>query len=162
RGHCDSSAPRTARPASRSRRRRGVDGVAPAAYTRRQWRARPSSRFALWSCARTLASRRFAQTARPISTRGGGEMSSELRCRVCERTPPLAPIAACPECAGPLDVVYGLESGAPRRERRSMWRYEGLLPHAPADWASPGLTPLVPAPRLSHALGVDLLLKLES
>jgi threonine synthase len=89
-------------------------------------------------------------------------MSSELRCRVCERTQPLAPIAACPECDGPLDVVYGLECGAPRRERRSMWRYEELLPHPPANSASPGLTPLVPAPRLSHALGVDLLLKLES
>ncbi len=89
-------------------------------------------------------------------------MSAELRCRVCERTQTLAPIAVCPECDGPLDVVYGLEPAAPRRERRSMWRYEALLPHAPADPAAPGLTPLVPAPRLSHALGVDLLLKLES
>ena len=89
-------------------------------------------------------------------------MSAELRCRVCERTQLLAPIAACPECDGPLDVVYDLASAVPRRERRSMWRYDGLLPHAPADPAAPGLTPLVPAPRLSHALGVDLLLKLES
>ena len=76
-------------------------------------------------------------------------MRAELRCRVCERTQPLAPIAACPDCDGPLDVGYGLETVVPRRERRSMWRYEDLLPHAPVDAGSPGMTPLVPAPRLS-------------
>ncbi len=89
-------------------------------------------------------------------------MRAELRCRVCERTQPLAPIAACPDCDGPLDVGYGLEAVVPRRERRSMWRYEDLLPHEPTDPGSPGMTPLVPAPRLSRALGVELLLKLES
>jgi threonine synthase len=88
-------------------------------------------------------------------------MSVELRCRVCERTQPLAPLTACPDCDGPLDVGYDLGAAA-RRRRRSMWRYEALLPHAPTDPASPGMTPLVPAPRLSRALGVDLLLKLES
>ena len=90
-------------------------------------------------------------------------MRAELRCRVCERTQPLAPIAACPDCDGPLDVGYGLETVVTRRERRSMWRYEDLLPHAaPTDPGTPGMTPLVPAPRLSRALGVELLLKLES
>lgn len=89
-------------------------------------------------------------------------MRAELRCRVCERTQPLAPIAACPECDGPLDVGYWLDTIVPRRERRSMWRYEDLLPHEPLDPDMPGMTPLVPAPRLSRALGVELLLKLES
>jgi threonine synthase len=43
----------------------------------------------------------------------------------------------------------------------SMWRYAARLPHHPPEDSSPGLTPLVPAPRLSEALGVELLLKLE-
>jgi threonine synthase len=42
-----------------------------------------------------------------------------------------------------------------------MWRYRDLLPHEPADVGTPGLTPLVHAPRLSNALGIELLLKLE-
>jgi threonine synthase len=42
-----------------------------------------------------------------------------------------------------------------------MWRYAPLLPYRPADRSLPGMTPLVPAPRLSGALGVELLLKLE-
>jgi threonine synthase len=42
-----------------------------------------------------------------------------------------------------------------------MWRYGDLLPHVPADLSTPGLTPLVEAPRLSQALGIHLLLKLE-
>jgi threonine synthase len=88
-----------------------------------------------------------------------------LRCRLCERTQPLTPRSICPTCNGPLDVEYGLErltlrtnaDGSPR----SMWRYAELLPHVPADVSTPGLTPLVDAPRLSQALGIHLLLKLE-
>ncbi|MCP9484507.1 MAG: threonine synthase [Gaiellaceae bacterium MAG52_C11] len=89
---------------------------------------------------------------------------TSLRCRVCERELPLAPVSACPACHGPVDVAYDLTEarlvggdGAPR----SMWRYSDLLPHPPADLDTPGLTPLVAAPRLSEALGIELLLKLE-
>ena len=87
-----------------------------------------------------------------------------LRCRVCERDLPLAPVSACPVCHGPVDVAYDFtaarlvcDDGGPR----SMWRYRDLLPHPPADLDTPGLTPLVSAPRLSEALGIELLLKLE-
>jgi threonine synthase len=42
-----------------------------------------------------------------------------------------------------------------------MWRYAELLPHVPLDLSTPGLTPLVEAHRLSRALEIDLMLKLE-
>ena len=74
--------------------------------------------------------------------------STVLSCRICEATHPLAPRSSCPECSGPLDVHYVNGSGTP------------LLPHA--DAAMPSRTPLVPAPRLSAALGIDLHLKLET
>jgi threonine synthase len=90
---------------------------------------------------------------------------ASLRCRVCERTYELAPLSACPACGEPLDVDYGIEPGTPALPRaaapRSMWRYARLLPCRPRDVATPGSTPLLPAPRLSRALGVELLLKLE-
>jgi threonine synthase len=88
-----------------------------------------------------------------------------LRCRLCERTQPLSPRSICPTCHGPLDVEYDLQRLVLRTEDnqdpRSMWRYAELLPHVPADLSTPGLTPLVEAPRLSQALGIHLLLKLE-
>ncbi len=88
-----------------------------------------------------------------------------LRCRLCERTQPLRPRSTCPTCQGPLDVEYRLERLALRTDGdqapRSMWRYAELLPHVPPDLSTPGLTPLVEAPRLSRALGIELLLKLE-
>lgn len=86
-----------------------------------------------------------------------------LRCRVCERTQPLAALSACPSCQGPLDVDYDLPGATFVRPDapRSMWRYGDLLPHVPADVATPGMTPLIAAPRLADALGIDLLLKLE-
>jgi threonine synthase len=84
---------------------------------------------------------------------------------MCERTTPLAPLSVCAVCDGPLDVDYDLAGArlvagnddAPR----SMWRYGDLLPFVPADVETPGLTPLVHAGRLSDALGIELLLKLE-
>jgi threonine synthase len=90
---------------------------------------------------------------------------AELRCRLCERTQPVAPVSTCSACGGPLDVQYDLArtvvrphaDGAPH----SMWRYGELLPHVPDNLSTPGLTPLVLAPRLSQALGVELRLKLE-
>jgi len=78
----------------------------------------------------------------------------------------------CARCFGPLDPVYdwGSVAAAVTRERieagpHSLWRYAPLLPvDPPADAATgPGFTPLVPAPRLAHALGVgEVLLKLDS
>ncbi len=71
-----------------------------------------------------------------------------LSCRICESTHPLAPLSSCPSCSGPLDVRYVFDSGT-----------RGLLPHG-TELPSP--TPLVPAPRLSAALDIDLYLKLET
>ncbi len=84
-----------------------------------------------------------------------------LTCRVCEEAQPDAPLSACPVCAGPLDVHYDWAAAPAYEDRRSMWRYGNLLPHQ-AEGAVPGATPLVPAPTLSSALGIDLYLKLES
>src|SRR5437588_1468998 len=87
---------------------------------------------------------------------------TELCCRVCEREFELAPLSSCPACHGPLDVHYTLDSFTPPANGpTSMWRYGDLLPHAPAQVETPGLTPLVEAPRLSALLGIELLLKLE-
>ncbi len=89
---------------------------------------------------------------------------TRLCCRVCERELPLAPVSACPACHGPVDVAYDLTAAklvGAGGAARSMWRYGDLLPHAPADLDTLGLTPLVAAPRLSEALGIELLLKLE-
>lgn len=91
--------------------------------------------------------------------------TASLRCRMCERTMPLRPLSVCPVCDGPLDVDYDLTDAhlvagngdAPR----SMWRYRDLLPFVSRDDETPGMTPLVRAGRLSDALGIELLLKLE-
>jgi threonine synthase len=81
-----------------------------------------------------------------------------LSCRICEETHPLAPVSQCVACSGPLDVRYvgngnGLLAAALRSDR-------ALLPHS--ETAIPSRTPLVPAPRVSSALGVDVQLKLET
>lgn len=75
--------------------------------------------------------------------------SAMLSCRICESTHPLAPLSSCAACDGPLDVRY-VWDGGPRL----------LLPHAGTQPPAP--TPLVPAPRLSAALEIDLHLKLET
>src|SRR4029079_14231551 len=95
-----------------------------------------------------------------------------LSCRVCATEHPLEAIGTCRTCFGPLDPVYDwdllratvrrgrLSSGPP-----SLWRYADLLPvEAPEEpLLAPGLTPLVPAPRLAEEIGVDeLWLKLDT
>jgi threonine synthase len=69
----------------------------------------------------------------------------------------------CEQCFGPLEVIYDyaalarqplrqtIEAGVP-----SIWRYEPLLPvrRVPEIDLAPGYTPLLPAGRLSAALGV--------
>jgi threonine synthase len=92
-----------------------------------------------------------------------------LRCRGCQAAYPPAFEHVCPNCLGPLDVEHDRAAVADRLDRaaveagpRSIWRYQALLPAQPgAGDLAPGLTPLVPAPRLADALGVPgpLLLK---
>ena len=98
--------------------------------------------------------------------------ATHLRCRRCGTELGLENVGTCAGCWGPLDPVYDLESLRSRltRERiaagpASLWRYADLLPVAPPEEArlAPGLTPLVPAPRLAAAIGLrELYLKLDT
>ncbi|MCL4289461.1 MAG: threonine synthase [Thermoleophilia bacterium] len=98
--------------------------------------------------------------------------ASALRCRVCEAEHELGPTAVCPRDFGPLDPVYDWDELRRTVTRESIeagpasiWRYAPLLPvAAPAEpRLAPGLTPLVPAPRLAAALGIgELHLKLDT
>jgi threonine synthase len=95
-----------------------------------------------------------------------------LSCRVCATEHALEAHGTCSRCFGPLDPVYDWEAlrGVVTRESiasgpPSIWRYADLLPvAAPAEpRLAPGLTPLVPAPRLAAQLGVgELWLKLDT
>jgi threonine synthase len=97
---------------------------------------------------------------------------SVIRCRVCETE--YEPVAAgvCDRCFGPLEPVYDWDAlqGEVSRESiaagpHSIWRYAPLLPVAPPAPSSvaPGMTPLVPAPRLARGIGVgELFLKLDT
>jgi threonine synthase len=95
-----------------------------------------------------------------------------LSCRVCATEHPLEATGSCSRCFGPLDPVYDWdrvrETFTPERLAdgpRSIWRYAPLLPvEAPAEpRLAPGLTPLVPAPRLAEEVGVgELWLKLDT
>jgi threonine synthase len=87
---------------------------------------------------------------------------SHLKCRQCDRTYKVEPIAACEECWAPLEVIYDYdrlraEVSRERLESRAptMWRYRELLPLAGEPWVggATGFTPLSPAPRLARALG---------
>jgi threonine synthase len=90
-----------------------------------------------------------------------------LRCRECGREAPVAALHVCEFCFGPLEVVYDREAQErlATRERiasgpQSLWRYAPLLPVLDDDPArrvdlGAGWTPLVPAPRLGAALGLD-------
>ncbi len=94
-----------------------------------------------------------------------------LRCRVCESEYPALANGICVRCFGPLEPVYDWDEVAELATRErieagplSLWRYSALLPCTPPEDAAsgPGLTPLVPAPRLAQALGVgEVLLKLD-
>jgi threonine synthase len=94
-----------------------------------------------------------------------------LRCRVCESEYPAEANGICARCFGPLEPVYDWDAIAKAVSResieagpRSLWRYSALLPAEPPEDAAsgPGLTPLVPAPRLASAIGVgELWLKLD-
>ena len=87
--------------------------------------------------------------------------SAMLSCRICEATQPLAPASNCPACSGPLDVRYVRDGSLGLLDDpQALLNYGALLPHH--ETAMPSRTPLVPAPRISAALDVDVHLKLES
>ncbi len=95
-----------------------------------------------------------------------------LCCRVCATEHPLEATGTCKRCFGPLDPTYDWEALRSRLSRAaieagpaSIWRYADLLPvTAPPDARlAPGMTPLVPAPRLAEELGIgELWLKLDT
>jgi threonine synthase len=95
-----------------------------------------------------------------------------LCCRVCATEHPLEATGTCTRCFGPLDPTYDWDALRGRVSRASIeagpasiWRYADLLPvTAPPDARlAPGMTPLVPAPRLAEKLGIgELWLKLDT
>jgi threonine synthase len=95
-----------------------------------------------------------------------------LRCRICEAAHALEAIGTCTRCFGPLDPVYDWDAlsgtvtrGSIAAGPPSIWRYAALLPVAPPaePRLAPGLTPLLPVPRLAAALGLgELYLKLDT
>jgi threonine synthase len=98
--------------------------------------------------------------------------ATALHCRICETEHALEAVGTCPRRFGPLDPVYDWDDVAHAFTREaiaagppSIWRYAPLLPVAPPaePRLAPGLTPLVPAPRLAAALGLgELWLKLDT
>jgi threonine synthase len=102
----------------------------------------------------------------PSSARGRATRIVGLRCRSCRRAEPLGLSYVCPACFGPLEVDYdyGLAArtmtrGAIAARPAGIWRYLELLPvEAPPSRGLPvGSTPLLPAPRLGPAIGLDRL-----
>src|SRR5918999_5686122 len=86
-----------------------------------------------------------------------------LRCKECGADYPLEARYVCEQCFGPLEAVYDYSHIDPAETRRKIqagsagiWRYADFLPFAerPRDPLEPGLTPLVPAPRLAERLGL--------
>jgi len=88
----------------------------------------------------------------------------ELRCNECGKSYGNRPLSGCPDCLGPLEVQYDLESVRGRFTRETIaagphniWRYkellpipEGFLPDLPV-----GFTPLVRAKNLGRRIGAD-------
>jgi len=86
------------------------------------------------------------------------------RCRNCGTTYDPAPVAICEECLGPLEPWY--DADGPRlfpdraiigAREQSLWRYREWLPFRgqPTLSQDTGFTPLVDAPALARALGVE-------
>src|SRR4030081_2745798 len=88
----------------------------------------------------------------------------QLRCRECGRLREFEPAYVCEHCFGPLEVAYDLDAVRERVSHDSIakgpntiWRYRELLPAPngePIDLGT-GFTPLVKAPNLGKALGLD-------
>lgn len=86
-----------------------------------------------------------------------------LKCRECGTPYPVAPVAICEECFGPLEVDYdydAIKSVLTREEierrPKNLWKFRELMPldNAPTVGLNSGGTPLVKADRLAKALGV--------
>jgi threonine synthase len=86
-----------------------------------------------------------------------------LKCRECGAPYPVAPVAICEECFGPLEVDYdydAIKSVLTREEierrPKNLWKFRELLPldGEPTVGLNSGGTPLVKADRLAKALGV--------
>jgi threonine synthase len=89
-----------------------------------------------------------------------------LKCKVCGKLYPKAPINFCTDDFGPLEVVYDYDAIRPAVSRakiearpRNMWRYRELLPIDGEPTVGPqvGGTPLIRADRLAEAIGVEKL-----
>ena len=88
-----------------------------------------------------------------------------LRCRACSALQPADDRYVCGECLGPIEPEYDLsvfDTETLRSEieqgPESLWRYAPLLPVAkPATHFPVGWTPLIEAPRLGAALGIERL-----
>ncbi len=87
-----------------------------------------------------------------------------LKCRLCGTKYPKEPNNFCPEDFGPLEVDYDYDAIAAAiskevlaRRPATMWRYRELLPidGDPTVGVQVGGTPLVAAPRLARALGLE-------
>lgn len=102
-------------------------------------------------------------TDRPSeATLDGGHVAG-LRCRRCGRAEPVGPFFVCPDCFGPLEVVYDLAVARRSLTRDviagrppDIWRYLELLPvnRRPARGLAVGGTALVNADRLAASLGL--------
>src|SRR5437588_10098432 len=89
-----------------------------------------------------------------------------LKCRVCGKTYPKKPLNFCTEDFGPLEVDYDYDAIAEGLSRskielrpNTMWRFREFLPidGEPTVGVQVGGTPLLKAPRLAEALGVERL-----
>jgi threonine synthase len=89
-----------------------------------------------------------------------------MKCRVCGQAYPISASNFCTEDFGPLEIDYDYEAIADTVTRgkidarpNNMWRYEEFLPldGKPTIGVQVGGTPLLPAPRLAAALGVERL-----
>ena len=89
-----------------------------------------------------------------------------LRCRNCGHREEIGPSFVCPECFGPLEVVYDLEAIGDAIDRDTIgrrgpgiWRYRELLPvdRVPERGLPVGSTPLVRADRLGREIGLSRL-----
>jgi threonine synthase len=90
--------------------------------------------------------------------------AAELECRVCGAHEKIIARSYCEECFGPFEVKYDLASIKGKltrdvldRRRGGMFRFRELLPlDAPPPFGvEVGGTPLIRAPRLGKALGID-------
>jgi threonine synthase len=94
------------------------------------------------------------------------DFATGLKCKVCGKLYPKAPINFCTDDFGPLEIVYDYDAIRANISRakiearpRTMWRYRELLPIAGEPTVGPqvGGTPLIRADRLADALGVERL-----